>query len=81
MKYEKIDIRDIIRTETIEPLIMFEPNKEYVNDVLEAQVNLRPYNMQFISEEELPSSWTSFRYQEIVNQGGAPSEIVETRSK
>ncbi len=80
LKYEKMDIRDLIRTDTIEPLIVFESNKEYVNDVLDSQLDIRPYNMQFVRESELPSSWASFRYQDIVNEGGAPSEIVETRS-
>jgi hypothetical protein len=81
MKYEKMDIRDLIRTDTIEPLIVFESNKEYVNDVLSSQVDLRPYNMEYVTEAQLPSNWASFRYQDIVNQGGAPSEIVENLSK
>jgi len=58
---------------------VFEPNKEYVNKVLEEQVNLRPYNMKFMPEEELPSDWKSFSYQEKVNAGGVPSDIVEER--
>jgi rubrerythrin len=78
-KYEKMDIRDAIKAESIEPLIVFEPNKEYVNKVLEEQVNLRPYNMKFMPEEELPSDWKSFSYQEKVNAGGVPSDIVEER--
>ncbi len=81
MKYEKMDIRDLIRTDTIEPLIVFESNKEYVNVVLSSQVDLRPYNMEYVTEAQLPSNWASFRYQDIVNQGGAPSEIVENLSK
>ncbi len=79
LKYEKKDIRDIVHAESIEPLIVFEPNKEYVNKVLETQVNLRPYEMKFVPEDQLPSNWKSFRYQNQVNAGGAPSEIVEER--
>lgn len=79
LKYEKQDIRDVIKTDSIEPLIVFEPNKEYVNKVLDTQVNLRPYNMEFVSEDQLPSNWKSFEYQSKVNAGGVPSEIVEER--
>jgi rubrerythrin len=79
LKYERKDIRDIIKTDSIEPLIVFEPNKEYVNKVLDEQVNLRPYNMKFVPEEELPSDWKTFDYQSKVNAGGAPSDIVEER--
>ncbi|MGD6851841.1 MAG: hypothetical protein ACQCN6_07270 [Candidatus Bathyarchaeia archaeon] len=79
VKYEKKDIRDVIKDDRVEPLIVFEPNKEYVNKVLESQVNLRPYNMEFVPEAKLPSDWKSFGYQNKVNAGGAPSEIVEER--
>jgi hypothetical protein len=63
----------------VELLIVFEPNKEYVNKVLDEQVNLRPYNMEFIPEDKLPSNWQSFGYQQKVNAGEVPSEIVEER--
>ncbi|MGE5556704.1 MAG: hypothetical protein ACM3UY_10690 [Methanocella sp.] len=79
LKYEKMDIRDLIKDDKVDPLIVFEPNKEYVNKVLEEQVNLRPYNMQFVPEDQLPSDWKSFGYQNRVNEGGVPSEIVEER--
>ena len=81
VKYEKMDIRDLIKDDSIEPLIVFEPNKEYVNKVLEEQVHLRPHNMKFVPEESLPSDWKSFGYQSKVNAGGVPSEIVEERWK
>lgn len=64
VKYEKMDIRDLLKDDKVEPLIVFEPNKEYVNKVLESQVNLRPYNREFVSEDKLPSDWKSFNYQE-----------------
>lgn len=79
VKYEKMDIRDLLKDDSVEPLIVFEPNKEYVNKVLDEQVNLRPYEKKFVSEESLPSDWKSFSYQSKVNNGGAPSEIVEER--
>lgn len=81
LKYENMDIRDLIRTDTIEPLIVFESNKEYVNEVLASQLNLRPYNMKFMPEDQLPDDWASYRYQQIVNEGGAPSDIVEEQAR
>jgi rubrerythrin len=79
VKYENMDIRDLLKDDKVEPLIVFEPNKEYVNKVLDEQVNLRPYNMEFIPEDKLPSNWQSFGYQNKVNAGGVPSEIIEER--
>ncbi|MCW3999449.1 MAG: hypothetical protein NWE93_04350 [Candidatus Bathyarchaeota archaeon] len=79
LKYEKKDIRDILKVEKIEPLIVFEPNKEYVNKVLAQQVNLRPLDKHFVGEDQLPSNWKSFGYQSTVNAGGVPSEAVEER--
>jgi len=79
LKYEKKDIRDVVKADSIDQLIVFEPNKDYVNKVLDEQVNLRPNDKQFVSEDQLPSDWKSFDYQSRVNAGGAPSEIVEER--
>lgn len=33
----------------------------------------------FVSENKLPSDWKSFEYQNKVNAGGVPSDIVEER--
>jgi rubrerythrin len=80
-QYEGKDLKQLIKQDTIAPLIVFEPNKEYVNKVLETQVNLRPYNMRFFPEDQLPPDWPSFAYQAKVNEGGVPSEIVEDESR
>ncbi len=80
-KHEGKDLKQLMRVDMIEPLIVFEPNKEYVNEVLESQVNLRPYNKRFMTEDQLPSDWPSFGYQARVNEGGAPSDIVEDESR
>jgi rubrerythrin len=80
-RYEGKDLKQLMKADNIEPLIVFEPNKEYVNKILETQVNLRPYNMRFMLEDQLPEDWPSFGYQAKVNQGGVPSEIVEDEFK
>ncbi len=61
----------------------FEPNKEYVREVLSAQYDLRTDGLEYVPLDDLPGDHTYFRYQKTVNVGGAPSELVidETRRK
>ncbi|MHB9134403.1 MAG: hypothetical protein ACYDBB_25305 [Armatimonadota bacterium] len=80
-EFEKRDIRDVMKTDRIEPLIVFQPNKEYVNQVLETQVDLQPFNTEFMNYQDLPKDWPSFAYREQVNAGGVPSEDVANRAK
>lgn len=75
-KYEGRDIRDVVKADVIEPLVIFEPNKEYINDVIEEQLDLSPHNMEFKRIRDLPDDWSSFSYQSKVNKGGVPSEDV-----
>ncbi len=75
-KYEKRDIRDIVQADVIDPLIVFEPNKDYVNRVVETQIELMPYNMEFVRLADLPDDWATFMYQRTVNESGVPSEDV-----
>lgn len=80
-QYEKRNIRDIMKTDVIEPLIEFMPNKDYVNQVLATQIELQPLNTEFVNYHDLPKDWPSFAYREKVNAGGAPSEQVVERAK
>ncbi|HEX2949826.1 MAG TPA: hypothetical protein VHV83_09715 [Armatimonadota bacterium] len=80
-KYEKRDIHDVLKTDTIEPLIVFEENKDYVNHVLDTQIQLEPINMDFKPYTELPSDWSSFDYRKKVNAGMIPSEDVVNRAQ
>jgi len=80
-QFENRDIRDVLRTDVIEPLIVFEPNKEYINEVLEKTLDLQPYNMQFVPDSQLPADWLTYGYREKVNTGGVPSELVVDRAK
>ncbi|WP_205804372.1 hypothetical protein [Methanolobus halotolerans] len=59
MKYEKRDIRDVVKAETIEPLVIFEQNKEYVNEVIENQLDLSPHDMQYKKLRDVPDSWST----------------------
>ena len=80
-QHEGKDIRDVMKTDMIEPLIVFEPNKEYVNHILETQVQLQPLDMEFVDDDELPADWASFGYRDKVNAGGVPSEQVVERAQ
>ena len=61
----------------------FEPNKEYVRQVLAEQIELRADGTDYVPLDQLPADHRYFRYQETVNEGGAPSEQVidETRAQ
>jgi len=75
-KYENRDIRDIVNADTIEPLVVFEPNKDYVNEVIDNQLDVSPHKMEYKHLREVPDNWSTFSYQYKVNKGGAPSEEV-----
>ncbi|WP_414470326.1 hypothetical protein [Methanobacterium sp. ACI-7] len=76
MKHEGRDIDEIMKADTIRPLVLFEPNKKYINNVLEEQIDLMPYNMEFEHLADLPDSWSSFMFQRMANSCSMPSEDV-----
>ncbi|OEC88154.1 MULTISPECIES: hypothetical protein [Methanobacterium] len=78
-KYEGKNVEDLMQEDKIKSLIVFEPNKEYVNKVLEEQIDLMPNNMEFVRLRELPDNWSSFKAQQIMNSGMVPSEEVVNR--
>jgi hypothetical protein len=49
-KYEGRDIREVVKPKVIELLVIFEPNKEYVNEVIEKSSTSRL------------TTWSSGRY-------------------
>jgi rubrerythrin len=75
-KYEGRDIRSIVNADVIEPLVVFESNKDYVNKIIEEQLDLMPFNMQYMRFKDLPDDWPTFRFQWKVNEAGVPSEDV-----
>jgi hypothetical protein len=56
--------------------VTFEPNKDYVRQVLAEQIDLRADGTEYVPLDQLPPDHRYFRYQAIVNEGGAPSEQV-----
>jgi hypothetical protein len=75
-RYEGIEPEELLPKELPDTPVTFEPNKEYVREVLEATVNLRPDGPGYTSVEDMPDSHRFFAFQEVVNAGGTPSEQV-----
>ena len=74
-KYEKRDPEEIIGSEIIIPC-RFETQKDYVQKVLEKEVNKRlaPDGEFYKTIEEIPDEWASYPIQERVGEISAPSE-------
>ncbi len=53
-KFEKRDMLEIMKTDAIAPIIMFEQNTAYINQVLATQVNLEPLDKDFVAKDALP---------------------------
>jgi hypothetical protein len=54
----------------------FQQNKEYVREVLASQIDLRKDGFEYVPVDELPSDHGYWRYLEIVNRDGSPTEQV-----
>jgi hemerythrin superfamily protein len=78
---EDRDIHEVLGVDVVPSLIVFEPNKEYVNEVLTSQVDLRPQDKEFVRLEDLPQEWASFGYMQTVNGDEAPSETVTLKAE
>ncbi len=73
-KYEKRDPEEIIGDKIVLPC-RFKPQKEYVTDVLEKEVNKRmDGNKGFTTHDKLPDDWASYHVQDVENGDGAPTE-------
>jgi hypothetical protein len=80
-KYEGVEPAEILPPALPDVPVTFEPNKDYVRDILASQVDLRTDGLEYVPLAELPKNHRYFAWQETVNAGGAPSEMVidETR--
>jgi hypothetical protein len=75
-RYEGTEPEEILPPELPDTPVTFEPNKDYVREVLASEIDLRTDGLRYVPVDELPSDHRYFRYQEVVNAGGAPSELV-----
>ena len=76
-KYEKRDPEEVIGSEIILPC-RFVSQKEYVQKVLEKEVNKRlaPEGEFYKTIEEIPEDWASYPIQEKLAEMSAPSEYA-----
>ena len=79
-RFEGKDAAEILPPEL--PLgVKFQSNKDYVRQVLADQIDLRSDGPDFVPIDALPKDHRSFQYQEIVNAGGNPTELVIERNR
>src|SRR3712207_7217447 len=74
-KYEGRDPEVLFGT-TMNVEFKFTENKEYLQHVLDFQRDVRQRDHGYAMLDELPPDWPSFSYQRVVNEGGAPSEVI-----
>ncbi len=75
-KYDGVEPAEILPRELPDTPLTFEPNKQYVRDVLVATGDLRPDGLGYTPADELPDDHRFFNYQNAVNAGQVPSEQV-----
>jgi hypothetical protein len=75
-KYEGVDPEEVLPPMLPDTPVTFEPNKDYVRQVLETQIDLRPDGLDYVDVDDLPSDHRYFWFQEIVNRNGSPGEQV-----
>jgi hypothetical protein len=82
-RYEGIEPEEILPEALPDTPVTFEPNKEYVREILATKIDLRADLLDYVPDKALQSTHRSRRYREVVNAGGAPSEMVidENRSQ
>ena len=78
---EKVDPADFLPANGMPAPLTFEPNKDYVREVLERTVNWTSYDAQFVDVRTLGPDHRYFEFQRKVNAGGSPTEIVIDRHR
>jgi hypothetical protein len=75
-RYEGIDPEELLPPSLPDTPVTFEPNKEYVREVLASQIDLRADGVDYVDDADLPADHRSRQYRERVNAGEVPSESV-----
>lgn len=73
---EGIDPATVFPQAGVEAPMTFEPNKQYVRDLLARTTEWTAYDSEFVPVADLPADHRFFAYQYKVNRGGVPSEQV-----
>ena len=75
-RFEGVDPEEILPPALPDTPVTFEPNKDYVRQILAEQIDLRTDGLAYVPVDDLPRGHRYFDYQKTVNAGGAPSEQV-----
>lgn len=73
---EGVEPAEILPPSLPDTPVTFEPNKDYVRQVIATQLDLRTDGTAYVPLNQLPSDHGYFSFQETVNAGGAPSDQV-----
>lgn len=73
---EGIDPAAIFPQGGVDAPMTFEPNKQYVRELLARTVDWTSYDSEFVEVTDLPEGHRFYSYQRTVNEGGVPSEQV-----
>ncbi|HEX8802612.1 MAG TPA: hypothetical protein VF743_00425 [Acidimicrobiales bacterium] len=76
-RYEGRDPSEMLPPSLPEKPLTFEPNKDYVRQILASQVDLRPDGVDFVTADELPPDHRSTRYREGVNRPSYGEEVID----
>jgi hypothetical protein len=75
-RFEGIEPEELLPPALPDTPVTFEPNKDYVRQILATQIDLATDGFNYVPGDQLPGAHRSRRYREVVNAGGNPSEQV-----
>jgi len=75
-KFEGIEPEELLPPSLPDTPVTFEPNKDYVREILANQIDIRTDGMVYVADDELPENHRSRMLRERINAGGVPSEMV-----
>ena len=71
-KFEGIEPEQILPPALPDTPVTFEPNKDYVREILASQIDIRTDGLDYVFDHDLPDDHRSRRYRAVVNAGGVP---------
>lgn len=80
-RFEGVEPEEILPPELPDVPVTFEPNKDYVRQVLADQVDLRTDGLDYVPVQTLPPDHRYFAYQDTVNAESVPSEEVVEQNR
>lgn len=79
--YEGVEAAEILPSGLPDVPVTFEPNKQYVREVLAATSHLRPDGLGYTPVGDLDDGHRFFTFQDVANRGGTPSEQIIDRNR